>query len=206
MLHFPVHEISMKLQKKLLIGGVIPRPIALVVTQNDKGLVNLAPFSYFNIVSFDPPVLMIAVQRKADGSYKDTARNLLNSGEASVHIVTESMLIDANETAAPLSADESELIRTQWQLRENTQIAVPAVATAPITYESRYREHLPISREEKITADVFLLSVVSTAIDDAIFDTEKEYLIADTLAPMSRLAGQDYATLGKQITLKRPTR
>ena len=71
---------------KLLIGSIIPRPVALVTTQSAQGIVNVAPFSFFNIVSSNPPVVSLSVQRK-NGIEKDTARNLREQGEGVSHIL-----------------------------------------------------------------------------------------------------------------------
>src|SRR5699024_9024464 len=77
-LNFAPEEHTEKEKKKFLIGSVIPIPIALVSTMSDAGVVNLAPFSYFNIVTYNPPMFSIAVQRANDGS-KDTTRNILEN-------------------------------------------------------------------------------------------------------------------------------
>lgn len=96
---------------KLLIGSVVPRPVAFVTTLSADGVLNAAPFSYFSIVSSNPPLLSVSVQRK-NGAPKDTARNAMQSGELVIHIVDEDTVAAVNETAANLPPDESELDRT----------------------------------------------------------------------------------------------
>ena len=207
MLNFSMEKIDPKLQKKLLIGGVIPRPVALVVTQSEEGVVNLAPFSYFNIASYNPPVLSVAIQRHEDGRYKDTARNLMDTGQAVVHIVDRTLLEGANQTAAPLAPQESELKRTQWSLRPGSLIDVPVVAQAKLTYECECLTSVTIEAEDgQAAADLWLLKVLGTQVAEEVYDAEREYILADRLDPMSRLAGQDYASLGDQWTLDRPQR
>ena len=76
---------------KFLIGSIIPRPIAFVTTQSEDGVVNAAPFSYFNIVSSNPPMISVSVQRR-NGMMKDTARNATNGKEFVVHIVDQLIL------------------------------------------------------------------------------------------------------------------
>ena len=100
---------------KFLIGSIIPRPIAFITTQSEDGVVNAAPFSYFNIVSANPPMISVSVQRR-DGMMKDTARNIMNTKEFVVHIVDQGILRDVNETAAELDMDESEISRTHFTL------------------------------------------------------------------------------------------
>ena len=119
---------------KFLIGSIIPRPIAFITTQSEDGVVNAAPFSYFNIVSANPPMISVSVQRR-DGMMKDTARNTINTKEFVVHIVDQGILRDVNETAAELDMDESELTRTNFTLVASDKISVPAVNEAKIRFE-----------------------------------------------------------------------
>ena len=90
---------------KLLIGSVVPRPIAFVTTLSEDGVLNAAPFSYFSILTSNPPMLSVSVQRK-NGTAKDTARNAMQSGELVIHIVDEDTVEAVNETAANLPPDE----------------------------------------------------------------------------------------------------
>ena len=119
---------------KFLIGSIIPRPIAFITTQSEDGVVNAAPFSYFNIVSANPPMISVSVQRR-DGMMKDTARNIMNTKEFVVHIVDQGILRDVNETAAELDMDESEITRTHFTLVSSDKISVPAVNEAKIRFE-----------------------------------------------------------------------
>src|SRR5690625_7834636 len=86
MLKFSPEELIDQEKKKFLIGSVIPRPIALVSTISKMGIVNIAPFSYFNIASYDPPILAVSVQR-VEGQLKDTTKNIFENKEAVVQIV-----------------------------------------------------------------------------------------------------------------------
>ncbi len=88
---------------KFLIGSVVPRPIAFVTTRNGE-TINAAPFSYFNIVSSEPPLLSVSVQRK-NGVMKDTARNAVTTEELVIHIVDETNVALINETAANFRID-----------------------------------------------------------------------------------------------------
>src|SRR5262245_22492265 len=92
---------------KLLIGSVIPRPIAFVTTLSRDGVLNAAPFSYFTIVTANPPMIAVSVQRKA-GERKDTSRNAIDRGAMVVHISDESYIEQINQAAANLPSHESE--------------------------------------------------------------------------------------------------
>ena len=86
---------------KLMVNLIVPRPIALVTTLGTSGVVNAAPFSVFNMVGEDPPLVMVSVNKLADGGCKDTARNIRDTGEFVVHIVDEDSAAQMDATAAP---------------------------------------------------------------------------------------------------------
>ena len=100
---------------KLLSGSVIPRPIAFVTSEDEKGNLNGAPFSFFNVVNNKPPMIAIAAQR-SNGKRKDTAINIEKTKEFVVHITDEFNIEDINETAAPLKYEDNELERTSLTL------------------------------------------------------------------------------------------
>lgn len=108
---------------KFLIGSIIPRPIAFVTSISKDGVLNGAPFSYFNIVSANPPMISLSIQRSA-GRQKDTARNIIESKEFVVHIVDEQNVAEVNKTAAALPPDQSEIDLTNLTPVESVKISV----------------------------------------------------------------------------------
>src|SRR5699024_6853934 len=108
MLNLSPQELSTKEKKKFLIGSVLPRPIALVSTRSDAGIVTVAPFSYFNIVTYNPPMLSIAVQR-SQGECKDTARNIYEPNETVVHVARTNNVDATIKSSSSLPVGESEL-------------------------------------------------------------------------------------------------
>lgn len=116
---------------KLLSGSVIPRPIAFVTSEDEKGNLNGAPFSFFNVVNNKPPMIAIAAQR-SNGKRKDTAINIEKTKEFVVHITDEFNIEDINETAAPLKYEDNELERTSLTLISSSIIQTPAVKEANI--------------------------------------------------------------------------
>src|SRR5690554_887919 len=119
---------------KLLIGSIIPRPIAFITTVSKAGILNGAPFSYFSIVSSQPPLISVAIQRK-QGLEKDTARNAMDMGEFVVHIVDESIVEAVNLTAANLPSDESEIKLVGFTPVASEVIEVPGIQEAKIRME-----------------------------------------------------------------------
>lgn len=130
---------------KFLTGSIIPRPVALVTTQSETGVFNIAPFSFFNIVSSNPPMISVSVQRKK-GVSKDTARNAIETGEFVVHITDEDNVVDANQTAAELPAEESELRLTNFTTTASDKVAVPGLREAKVRLECKLERAIPLAR------------------------------------------------------------
>ena len=187
---------------KLLSGTIIPRPIALVTTLHENQELNLAPFSFFSVVSNDPALISISFQRK-EGQMKDTAANILRDKEAVIHIVNEDILSGANAAAKPLPTGISELSETDFTLGESQQVKVPYIKEAKIRFEANYYDHLTIKNDDGVvTADLILLKVVAFELDDSVY--QDTYVQADVLKPIGRLAGNHYVTMGETVTIKRP--
>lgn len=205
MISLDAGEISAHQNHKLLAGVVVPRPIAFVTTLSSvNGVVNAAPFSYFNVVSSEPPLVSISVARSG-GELKDTARNLLHSGEGVIHIVDEAIASDMNETAARLGAEQSELELTRLTTVASKRVSVPGIAEAAVRMEVKLHRHLTIEDDEGATVnDFFLLRVVYYQLHERVYNAEKGYILTDSLKPVSRLAGNDYAKLGERFVLERP--
>lgn len=186
---------------KLMTGAIVPRPIAFVTTKSPQGVVNAAPFSYFNIVSSNPPLISISVQRK-NGEQKDTARNIYATHEFVVHLTSEENVDMVNETAASLAYNDSELARTTFTLVESAAIAVPAIAEAAFRMECTLEQ--AVTLPDYPNFDLFIGKVERFHIDDAYYDVENGHVDEQGLQAVSRLAGNHYAKLGELFTLARP--
>lgn len=201
---FYASELSKQQMYKFLIGSVVPRPIALITSQSEEGLLNIAPFSFFNIVATEPALLSVAVNRK-EGEMKDTARNILTKKEAVVHVVTEDNVANANQTAAMLPPDESELARTTFTTTDSEMVSVPSLNESSIRFEVKLYRHIEIKNDRnENTSDLLLLEIQKMVIDEAIYHLEKGYIDVENVKPVSRLAGNDYARLGETFTIERP--
>ncbi|KAF4325735.1 hypothetical protein G195_000728 [Phytophthora kernoviae 00238/432] len=186
-------------------GSVVPRPIAFVTTLSQDGsVINAAPFSFFNVVSSDPPLLSISIARK-EGVMKDTARNVLAMEELVVHICDEAIALDMNETAAMLEPHESELERTNLTTVPSNMVSVPGIQEALVRMECTLYQHIPISNDEgKPVSDLLLVRIVQYHFSENVYDPATKYILMDQLKPISRLAGNDYAKLGERFTVVRP--
>ncbi|MEB5650769.1 flavin reductase family protein [Mammaliicoccus sciuri] len=194
-------DLSQKENYKLLIGSIIPRPIALVTTESDDNVLNIAPFSFFNVVSSDPPILSIAVQR-VNGEMKDTARNIIQNKEAVVHIVDTDNVRDANQTAALLSHEESELERTNFETVDSVEVSVKGLKQSKVRFEAVLYDDIVIEKDGQPISDLLLLEVKYYHFDERIYNDG--YINKEELNAVSRLAGNDYAEIGHTFTIERP--
>ncbi|MFC4779143.1 flavin reductase family protein [Paenibacillus sp. GCM10023252] len=192
---------------KLLIGSIIPRPIAFVTTLAEDGTLNAAPYSYFNIVAANPPMVSISVQRK-NGEKKDTSRNAAATGSFVVHISDEHYIEQINQTAAALPPDESEVQLAGLTPVASEEISVPGLAEARIRMECVLEHSLELGGSAGTdgpgapACDLLIGRIVRFHIDESIYDNGR--IDAEALAPVSRLAGNDYAKLGERFTIERP--
>ncbi|GBF76657.1 hypothetical protein PA598K_05138 [Paenibacillus sp. 598K] len=187
---------------KLLIGSIIPRPIALVTTLSPAGVLNAAPFSFFYIVNSHPPMVSVSVQRR-QGQPKDTASHAMAAGEFVVHITDTSYLEQMNLTASQLPPDASEVELAGLTAVPSEAIAVPGLAEARIRMECVLEHALPLGgTPDSPTSDLLIGRVVRFHIDEALLHGGR--INAAALDPVSRLAGSDYARIGEVITLARP--
>ncbi|ANU27126.1 flavin reductase family protein [Planococcus versutus] len=185
---------------KLLVGSIIPRPIAFVTTQSASGVVNGAPFSYFNIVSSNPPMVSLAIQRPASGM-KDTARNIYGNGEFVVHIVDRDNVTNINETAASLPPSESEVEMVGLTQVPSSIVSVPGIVESKIRMECRLVESVALGGDGP-GSDLFIGKIVQFHIDEAIY--EKGRIDPKGLDAVSRLAGTNYAAIGEIFSMERP--
>ncbi|MGP7816270.1 flavin reductase family protein [Niallia sp. 01092] len=194
--------LSAKEVYKFFIGSIIPRPIAFVTTLTEGTILNGAPFSFFNIVSSDPPILSIAVQRK-EMIQKDTARNIQQTKEFVIHICDEDNIEKINETAANFPSDISEIEEAKLQPVDSWLISTPGIMEAKIRIECKLEKIITINNEEgKPACDLILGRAVYFHISDDLYKDGK--IDAKRLKPVSRMAGNDYSKLGETFTIERP--
>ncbi len=187
---------------KFLIGTVIPRPIAFVTTLSQDGVLNAAPFSFFNVVTSDPPMISVSVQRQG-GKPKDTSRNAMDRGAFVVHIVSEPYTEPINQTAASLPPDQSEVELAGLTPVASEVIEVPGVREARVRMECVLEQALPLGGRGGVPAcDLLIGRVVRFHIDESLYHEGR--IDPHQLAPVARLAGNDYSLLGRVFTLERP--
>ncbi|MEK4423843.1 flavin reductase family protein [Solibacillus sp. FSL K6-1523] len=196
------NELTERDNYKFLIGSIIPRPIALITSMSEDGVVNAAPFSFFNIVSSNPPMISVSIQRK-QGKMKDTARNIKGNQQFVVHIVDTNNVEKVNGTAANLAPEESEVEKVGLTLVDSTTIRVPGIKEAKVRIECELETALELGGDgESKGCDLIIGKVTHYHIEESIYEDGRIDPIG--LAAISRLAGNDYAKIGKQFTIERP--
>ncbi|MCH6264421.1 flavin reductase family protein [Neobacillus citreus] len=193
--------ISERENYKFLIGSIIPRPIAFVTSISKDGVLNGAPFSYFNIVSANPPMISLSIQRSA-GRQKDTARNILESKEFVVHIVDEQNVAEVNKTASTLPPDQSEIDLTNLTPVESVKISVPGVKEAKVRMECLVEHSIELGGKDSPECDLIIGKIVQYHIESSIY--EKGRIDPRGLSAVSRLAGNNYAKIGDIFEIERP--
>lgn len=198
---FDPNENTRRENYKLLIGSVIPRPIAFVTTMSNDGVINAAPFSYFNIVSSAPSMISIGVSRETEVP-KDTARNIMEAKEFVVHIVDGNNVEEVNKTAISLPHEESELALTNLTLIPSTKIKVPGIKESKVRFEVVLENVFEIKDNDTVVTDLIIGRIVGFHIsEDILFDGKIDPIKLD---PVARLAGANYSKLGEIFSIKRP--
>jgi len=188
---------------KILIGSIVPRPIAWVSTVDSHGRTNLAPFSFFNGVSSNPPALMISIARKPDGSKKDTLNNVEKTGEFVVNIPSLPLAEKLNLTSKALPPDESEFDLAELTEVPSQKVKPPRVGETLIQMECTLLSTTEVGSGAAGSSTVIIGEVVQFHLDPSVYENGKINLSA--LQPFGRLAGADYCELGRVFRFERPS-
>lgn len=200
-LDFVFADLDRATRYKLMSGVIVPRPIALVTTLGPEGVVNAAPFSFFNVFSDDPPLVALGLQHKPDLTRKDTTRNIDRTGEFVVNMVDEPLAAAMNDCAAEFPAEIGEPEALGLALAPSKTIRAPRLAAAPVALECRktvslvfgpHREML-IGEVAGLHARAGLLDPHTLRVDFAAY------------RPVGRLFGELYARQSEIFALRRRT-
>ena len=185
---------------RLLTSLVAPRPIAWISTLAADGTPNLAPFSFFNIVSGRPLMVMFSSGRRKDGEPKDTLANAAATGEFVVNLADETLAAQVNLTSATVGPNVNEFEAFGVKPAPSTDVKPPRVASAKAALEARVAQVIPI---EGSTSTLVLGHVLRVHVNPAVLGPDG---LADAtkLAPIARLGRDEYAALGRVFSLTRP--
>ncbi|WP_134686425.1 flavin reductase family protein [Brevibacillus migulae] len=200
MAELSIAQLERQEKYKLLIGGIIPRPIAWVTSISKEGVVNAAPFSYFNVACIDPMMISISVVRRPGAIMKDTARNIQDTGEFVVNMVDLQNVEAVNQTSADYPSDVSEVAELGLTALPALQVKAPRLGESRIHFECRL--HQIVTLGAPAAADLIIGEVVHVHVADELYyegkiDTRK-------FGAVSRLAGHSYGTIGDIFDIPRP--
>ncbi|MBV0893291.1 flavin reductase family protein [Paracoccus sp. Z118] len=176
---------------KLLCAVVIPRPVAWVTTTGPDGIVNAAPFSFFNVFGADPALIILGLERRLDGGRKDTAANISAGGEFVVSIATPDLAESMVATAAAYPSDRGEPDALGLELAPSQRVSVPRLAAAPVALECRHRLTLNFSPEREIVIG----EAVALSAREGLIDTDRMHVSWGAELPIARLYADRYARL-----------
>jgi flavin reductase (DIM6/NTAB) family NADH-FMN oxidoreductase RutF len=192
-------DLSQKDRYKVLTSVVIPRPIALVTSLSPGGHVNAAPFSFFNVFSEEPPLVVLGLQSRGEGAMKDTTANVRRTGEFVVNLVSEEIAGAMNTCAIDFPPEIGELAAAGLTPIPSRDVAPPAIAEAPVALECRRMMIVNVSIER----DLLVGEVIRVRARPGIIDPETLYLDIDAYRPVARLYASFYATLHDRFALER---
>lgn len=185
---------------KLLIGCVVPRPIAWVSSLSDGGIPNLAPFSFFMAVCNDPPTLAFSSGRRL-GDKKDTVRNIEHTRDFVVNLVDDALAAQMNLTSGEYPPEVDEFALTGLTAAPSVKVKSPRVAEAPINLECRSVQILPVGHGPH---SLVLGEIVQFHIRDDLYNPTTGRIDMYKLHPVGRLAGELYTHVHDIFEMKRP--
>ena len=183
---FDFATLSSQDRYKLLVSTVVPRPIAWVVTRNPQGRLNAAPFSFFNAFGQEPPLVIIGI-----GSRKDTARNIRETGEFVVNLVSHENLPQMNITAIEFPPEVDELAEAGLTTLPSVKIKPPRIAESPVALECRRVMLIELSTSCTLALGEVLAMHVR---DDCIADPARLYVDTPKLDLVGRMHGRGWYT------------
>ena len=184
-MHFDLARIPTADAYKLLVSTVVPRPIALATTVDSEGRVNAAPFSFFNAVSSVPPVVVLGISPGAasEDGYKDTERNIRDSGEFVVNLVDEVLAERMNICAIDFSAGTGELEKAELTPLPSVGVRPPRIAQSPVSFECRRITGLSLGPRSTLEVG----SVIHIHIRDDLVDPAKMYVRTEKMRLIGRM-------------------
>lgn len=162
-MHFVMSDLPVRERYKILVSTITPRPIAWVTTVGATGVVNAAPYSFFNAMGDDPPLVVLGLLKGDDGGDKDTATNIFANGEFVVNLVSEGDAAAMSLSCADCPRDVSEIDYAGIVTTPATQVAPPLIATAPVSFECRRVEMLEIGPRQVIAVGEVVVAHIGDA-------------------------------------------
>lgn len=182
---------------------IVPRPIGWISSINEKGIVNLAPYSYFNALCDNPPMIMFSTTNsRSPGIIKDTLHNVESQGEFVINMATYELREAVNLSSASISQEESEITLAALQTIPSVLIKPPRIKGSPIHLECQYYRSLQLPSTNDDTNRMVIGTVVGIHIDDDLIVNGKVDL--EKIKPIARLGYMDYVVVDNIFSMQRP--
>jgi flavin reductase (DIM6/NTAB) family NADH-FMN oxidoreductase RutF len=205
-MHVDPQIIGTEAMYKLMIGCVVPRPIAWVSSVDANGVANLAPFSYFMAITHDPPTIAFSSSPRAlsggGRGKKDTLRNVEATREFVVNMVDDALAEQMNVTSGDYSPDVDEFVQAGLEVAPSLKVKAPRVAAAPINMECRVVQIIPVGNAP---SNLVIGEIVQLHFRDDVYDPATGRLDMHRLRPVGRLAGHLYTHVHEIFEMKRPS-
>lgn len=182
---------------KLMASLIVPRPIALITTLSEDGVVNAAPFSMFNMLGEEPPIVMVSINRLQDGQLKHTAANIARTGEFVVHLADEAMAAQMHRCGERFPADVSELSAVGLTAAPSKKVKPPRIAEAPCAFECTLYETL-----ENASRQIFIGQVHWLHAREGLIDTELWRVRLQDYFPVARFGASFYINTRERFSLE----
>ncbi|NPA73697.1 MAG: flavin reductase family protein [Epsilonproteobacteria bacterium] len=192
---FDYEKIEPSLRYKLMAGSIIPRPIAWIVSKNEKGVINIAPFSYFTALSSNPPTLIVSIGHKSDKTPKDTLKNIRDSKICTLCLVSQEDLKPMHYSSKELDGDTSEADIFHIETKEIEKDFPPIIKSTPVAFFCKLYQEVDLKGSKTIP---LILKIKKEYIKDEFVDDD----LRVDYNPVARLGGE-YAFLSKHIKAPR---
>ncbi|MGZ6333965.1 MAG: flavin reductase family protein [Bdellovibrionota bacterium] len=195
-------QLDSKTIYKVLIGGIVPRPIAFISTLSASGVGNLAPFSFFNGVSSRPPAIMVAITRNQDGSKKDTLRNIEETRQFVVNSVNEWLVEPMNHCSGNFPYGVNEMSLVGLTPVPSSRVRPPRVRESAIQLECELYDTMDVGGAEEGASTIVVGRIVMVHVAELVYRDGK--ILIHELKPISRLGGLSYGRTSDVFDLRRP--
>ncbi len=193
---YHVNQINEDFLYKLVLGLIVPRPIGWISTVSKEGIYNIAPFSFFNAVCDEPPVFIISASDRDDGSMKDTVKNILETKEFAVNLVTEELLLPMKKTGEEFPPHVDEFKEAGLTPSEGLNIKAPLIKESPVNVECKLLDYKKVYDMHILFGEAICFHIENGIIDD------KFRVDYNRLRPVGRLVGDLYVKVFGESLIK----
>lgn len=201
-MRFDLDKTDSSITYKLLAASVVPRPIAWTVTLDKEGRINAAPFSFFNVMGSAPPIVALGITGDARKGFKDSARNIMDTGEFVINLVPVHLAEKMNITSIDAPAGFNELDLAQLKVAPSQHVKPPRIAASPVSFECIKHSAIVTGPHQVLVVG----RVLAIHIDDAfLIDAKRGHVDTLKLDLVARTFGSGFARIGEPFDLIRPS-